>query len=65
MNRRARRRAAPAGAGVRDGASFWQHALLRPILLTAVAWNISWFVLQAAYVPYAMRVLGLTPPAWA
>ncbi len=26
---------------------------------TAVVWNISWFVLQAAYVPYAMRHLGL------
>lgn len=36
------------------------HALLRPILLTAIAWNISWFVLQAAYVPYAVRVLGLS-----
>jgi predicted MFS family arabinose efflux permease len=37
----------------------WRDALLRPILLTAVAWNIAWFVLQAAYVPYAMRALGL------
>ena len=37
----------------------WRHRLLRPILLTAVAWNVSWFVLQAAYVPYAMRTLGL------
>lgn len=37
----------------------WGDALLRPILLTAVAWNIAWFVLQAAYVPYAMRALGL------
>ena len=45
---------------LRDGAQLvWQHALLRPILLTAVAWNIAWFVLQAAYVPYAMRALGL------
>ena len=43
-----------------DGARLvWGHALLRPILLTAVAWNIAWFVLQAAYVPYAMRALGL------
>jgi predicted MFS family arabinose efflux permease len=43
-----------------DGARLvWQHPLLRPILLTAVAWNIAWFVLQAAYVPYAMRTLGL------
>jgi predicted MFS family arabinose efflux permease len=45
---------------LQDGARFvWRHALLRPILLTAVAWNTSWFVLQAAYVPYALRVLGL------
>lgn len=45
---------------LQDGARMvWGHALLRPILLTAVAWNISWFVLQAAYVPYAMRALGL------
>ncbi len=46
---------------LKDGALLvWRHALLRPILLTAVAWNISWFVLQAAYVPYAVRVLGLS-----
>jgi len=46
---------------IQDGARLvWRHALLRPILLTAVAWNISWFVLQAAYVPYAVRVLGLS-----
>ena len=46
---------------LQDGARLvWRHALLRPILLTAVAWNISWFVLQAAYVPYAVRVLGLS-----
>jgi len=46
---------------LREGASFaWNHRLLRPILLTAVAWNFSWFVLQAAYVPYAVQVLGLT-----
>ncbi|MGK6307089.1 MFS transporter [Variovorax sp. DT-64] len=45
---------------LRDGAAFvWRHALLRPILLTAVAWNVSWFVLQAAYVPHAVRALGL------
>jgi predicted MFS family arabinose efflux permease len=28
-----------------------------------VAWNISWFVLQAAYVPYAVRQLGLSAGA--
>lgn len=45
---------------LREGAKLvWRHALLRPILLTAVIWNTAWFVLQAAYVPYALRVLGL------
>lgn len=45
---------------IRDGALFvWRQELLRPMLLTGVAWNISWFVLQAVYVPYAVRVLGL------
>lgn len=49
---------------LRDGARLvWRDALLRPILLTAVAWNISWFVLQAAYVPYAVRQLGLSAGA--
>lgn len=49
---------------LKDGAALvWQHRLLRPILLTAVAWNLSWFVLQAAYVPYAMRSLGLDAQA--
>lgn len=46
---------------LRDGALFaWRHELMRPILLTAVAWNMAWFVLQAAYVPYAMQGLGMT-----
>ncbi len=45
---------------LRHGAALvWRHPLLRPVLLTAVAWNTAWFVLQAAYVPYAMRTLGL------
>lgn len=49
---------------VAEGARLvWGHALLRPILLTAVAWNIAWFVLQAAYVPYAMGALGLDAAA--
>jgi predicted MFS family arabinose efflux permease len=51
-------------ADLRAGAALvWGHALLRPVLLTAVAWNISWFVLQAAYVPHAMRALGLSAGA--
>jgi predicted MFS family arabinose efflux permease len=46
---------------LKEGASFaWAHPLLRPVLLTAVVWNCSWFVLQAAFVPYAVEVLGLT-----
>lgn len=45
---------------MRQGAQFvWRHEHLRPMVLTGIAWNIAWFVLQAAYVPYAVRVLGL------
>lgn len=45
---------------IKDGGHFvWTHALMRPILLTSVAWNISWFVLQAIYVPYAIRTMGM------
>jgi predicted MFS family arabinose efflux permease len=45
---------------VKDGARFvWQHELLRPMAITGAVFNISWFVLQAGYVPYAVRVLGL------
>jgi predicted MFS family arabinose efflux permease len=39
---------------------WWRDPLLRPVMWTAVVWNLAWFVLQAAYVPYAMRRLGLT-----
>jgi predicted MFS family arabinose efflux permease len=46
---------------IRDGAQFvWRHEFLRPMVLTGVGWNVSWFVLQAAYVPYAVHTLGLT-----
>jgi predicted MFS family arabinose efflux permease len=46
---------------VKEGAYFvWAHPLMRPILLTSVAWNISWFVLQAIYVPYAIRTIGMS-----
>ncbi|WP_411879243.1 MFS transporter [Polaromonas sp. YR568] len=46
---------------VRDGAQFiWRHPFLRTMILAGMISNISWFVLQAAYVPYAVRVLGLT-----
>lgn len=43
-----------------DGALFvWRHEHLRPMLQAGLVWNIAWFVLQAAYVPYAVRALGL------
>ncbi|MBC7469804.1 MAG: MFS transporter, partial [Ramlibacter sp.] len=46
---------------IKDGAQFvWRQPFLQPMLMTGVVWNISWFVLQAAYVPYAVRVLGLS-----
>lgn len=46
---------------MRQGAGFvWRHALLKPILLTAVAWNLAWCVLQAAFVPWAMQQLGMS-----
>ena len=49
---------------LRDGAQLiWQHELLRPIMWTAVVWNLSWFVLQAAYVPYAVTLIGLDAAA--
>jgi predicted MFS family arabinose efflux permease len=45
---------------LRHGAGLvWRHPLLKPVMWTAVVWNLAWFVLQAAYVPYAMRHLGL------
>ena len=45
---------------LQDGAKWvWQSDLLRPMVFCSVAWNISWFMLQAAYVPYAIHDLGL------
>lgn len=49
---------------LREGARWvWQSDLLRPIMFCSVVWNISWFMLQAAYVPYAIRELGLNASA--
>ena len=46
---------------LKEGAAqVWHNPLLRPMFLTAVVWNIAWFVLQAAYVPYAVRTLALS-----
>jgi predicted MFS family arabinose efflux permease len=48
-------------ADLKQGMRFiWGQEFLRPILYTSIAWNIAWFVLQAAYVPYAIRILGLS-----
>ncbi|MFM6999822.1 MAG: MFS transporter [Limnohabitans sp.] len=45
---------------LQDGAKWvWRSDLLRPIVFTSIAWNIAWFMLQAAYVPYAIHDLGL------
>jgi len=38
----------------------WQSKLQRPIFITAIIWNISWFVMQSVYVPFAVNSLGLT-----
>ncbi|MFM0418010.1 MFS transporter [Paraburkholderia aromaticivorans] len=49
---------------LRDGARFvLRDALLRPMLATAVFFNLGFFVLQAVYVPYAVHRLGLTASA--
>ena len=46
---------------LREGAAFaFTHRMLRPVLLTAVCFNISYFMLQTMYVPYAVRRLGLS-----
>ena len=45
---------------LREGAGFvWSHALLRPMLLTAVVFNSSPFVVMAVYAPYAVHHIGL------
>ncbi|HTH76699.1 MAG TPA: MFS transporter [Trinickia sp.] len=47
---------------LREGAAFVAgNALLRAIVTTAVFFNIGFFVIQAVYVPYASRYLGLSP----
>jgi MFS family permease len=46
---------------LREGAAFViGHTLLRPILITAVFFNLSWFVIQGVFVAYAVHHLGLT-----
>jgi predicted MFS family arabinose efflux permease len=46
---------------LREGISFVIcHSFLRAILLTAVFFNVAFFLLQAVYVPYAVHRLGLS-----
>ncbi|WP_308217595.1 MFS transporter [Paenalcaligenes niemegkensis] len=48
-------------AQLTEGVSFTLASpLLRPVLVTAVIFNTSWFILQAAFVPYAVHHLGLS-----
>ncbi|MDE2199919.1 MAG: MFS transporter [Rhodospirillales bacterium] len=47
-------------ADIAEGGRFVAgHPLLRPLMATAIAWNTSWFVLQAAFVPFAATRLHL------
>lgn len=49
---------------LREGAALvFGHRLLRPVLLTALVFNVSLFLLNAVYVPYAVHHLGLAPMA--
>lgn len=45
-----------------EGAQFIiQHPLLRPVLLTALFFNTSWFIIQGVFVAYATTHIGLAP----
>jgi predicted MFS family arabinose efflux permease len=49
---------------LREGAGFVaRHPLLLPVFVTQVFFNAAFFVLQAVYVPYAVRGLGLSASA--
>jgi len=61
---------APAAArgrlwpALREGFGFtFADRHLRPVLYTAVAFNTAWFLLQAAFVPYAASHLGMDAAA--
>lgn len=40
-----------------------RHPYLRPIALSAIAWNLAFFAFTAMVAPYATRILGLSPEA--
>ncbi len=46
---------------LKEGATLvWHNQFLKPILLTSIVWNLAWFVMHAAYVPFAIRTLGMS-----
>jgi predicted MFS family arabinose efflux permease len=46
---------------IREGASFvFSHALLRPVFLTQFIFNVAFFILYSAYVPFALNWLHLS-----
>ena len=52
------------GTDLREGAAFaWRQPLLRTILLIAVVWNTSWFVLQSVFVLFALQHLRMETAA--
>ena len=52
------------GRDLREGAAFaWRQPLLRAILLVAIVWNFSWFVLQAVFVLFALQHLRMDTAA--
>jgi predicted MFS family arabinose efflux permease len=48
-------------AELREATCFvWGHELLRPLLIITVIFNIGFFILQTAYIPFAAHVLKLS-----
>jgi predicted MFS family arabinose efflux permease len=46
---------------MKEGASFvFRHALLRPVFITQFIFNTASFLILAVFVPYAVRLLGLS-----
>ena len=46
---------------LREGFGFaFSNQYLRPVLLTAIAFNISWFMVQASFVPFAAEHLSMS-----
>jgi predicted MFS family arabinose efflux permease len=50
----------PLAEGREGAEQVLSHALLRPVLLTAICFNVAFVVMQAVYVPYAVQRLGLS-----